>query len=136
MVEVIVVSHGSYAESLVESSELIMGEQEHVHAFGFFLGENVEELREKVERKIKEIREEDQNKEILILTDMRSGSPFNAVTLLMQNYCFYHIAGVNLPIFLEILGTREFQNAQDLKDMAMSIGRDTIVDVNKMMEGD
>ncbi len=134
MVEVIVVSHGSYAKSLVESSELIMGEQEHVHAFGFFLGENVEELREKVEQKIKEIREEDQNKEILILTDMRSGSPFNAVTLLMQNYRFYHIAGVNLPIFLEILGTREFQKGQELKDMAMSIGRDTIVDVNKMME--
>ena len=134
MVEVIVVSHGSYAKSLVESSELIMGEQEHVHAFGFFLGENVEELREKVEQKIKEIREEDQNKEILILTDMRSGSPFNAVTLLMQNYSFYHIAGINLPIFLEILGTREFQKAQELKDMAMSIGRDTIVDVNKMME--
>ncbi len=134
MVEVIVVSHGSYAKSLVESSELIMGEQEQVHAFGFFLGENVEALREKVEQKIKEIREEDQNKEILILTDMRSGSPFNAVTLLMQNYSFYHIAGINLPIFLEILGTREFQKAQELKDMVMSIGRDTIVDVNKMME--
>ncbi|NLL76904.1 MAG: PTS sugar transporter subunit IIA [Clostridiales bacterium] len=135
MVEVIVVSHGTYAKSLVESSELIMGKQEQVYAFGFFLGENVEELRERVEQKIKEIRAEDRDKEILILTDMRSGSPFNAVTLLMQNYLFYHIAGVNLPIFLEILGTREFQRAEELADMVMNIGKETIVDVNKMMEG-
>lgn len=134
MVEVIVVSHGNYASALVESSQLIMGELKQVYPFGFSLGENVENLRGQVERKIVEIREEHPDHEIMILTDMKSGSPFNAVALLMQDYSFVHIAGVNLPVFLEIMGTREFQSAQELKEMVMGIGKDTMVDVNKMLE--
>ena len=134
MVEVIVVSHGSYAKALVESSELIMGKLEHVYAFGFTLGENVEELREKVEEKIQSIQGENPEAEILILTDMKSGSPFNAVARLMEHYRFGHAAGINLPIFLEIMGTREFQTMEELKEMIFTIGRETIVDVNKLME--
>lgn len=134
MVEVIVVSHGNYAGALVESSQLIMGELTQVYPFGFSLGENVEELREKVEAKIKEIKKERPENEIMVLTDMKSGSPFNAVAFLMQDYSFVHIAGINLPIFLEIMGTREFQSAQELKEMVMSIGKDTIVDVNSIFE--
>lgn len=134
MVDVIVVSHGNYAKALVESSELIMGEQERVHAFGFMLGENVDELRARIEKKMKDIKKKYPEDELLILTDLKSGSPFNAVALLMQNHTFIHIAGVNLPIFLEIMGTREFQTADELRDMVMSIGKDTIVDVNKLLE--
>lgn len=134
MIDVIVVSHGNYARALVESSELIIGEQKHIHAFGFFLGENIEELREKINKKIVDIEKEFPDHEILILTDMKSGSPFHAVAQLMQNHIFIHIAGINLPIFLEIIGTREFQTAEELRKMVMSIGKDTIVDVNKLVE--
>lgn len=134
MIEVIVVSHGSYAKALVESSELIMGVLEHVYPFGFKLGEDVDELKEKVEEKIKEIQGADPEAEILIFTDMKSGSPFNAVARLMENYSFYHVAGVNLPIFLEVMGTREFQTMEELVEMIFTIGKGTIVDVNKMME--
>ncbi len=134
MIEVIVVSHGSYAQALVESSELIMGEQEGVYSFGFTLGENVDELRERIENKINEIKAEKPEAEILILTDMKSGSPFNATARLMQQYDFTHVAGVNLPIFLEIMGTRDFQTMAELKHMIFTTGLKTIVDVNKMME--
>lgn len=134
MIEVIVVSHGSYARALVESSELIMGELEGVYSFGFTLGENVDELRERIENKINEIKAEKPEAEILILTDMKSGSPFNATARLMQQYDFTHVAGVNLPIFLEIMGTRDFQTMAELKNMIFTTGLKTIVDVNKMME--
>ncbi len=134
MVDVIIVSHGNYAKALVESSELIMGEQERVHAIGFMLGENVDELRARIEKKIEDLKKKYPEDGLLILTDIKSGSPFNAVTFLMQNHRFIHITGVNLPIFIEIIGTREFQTAEELREMVMSIGKDTIVDVNKLME--
>ncbi|HOO28184.1 MAG TPA: PTS sugar transporter subunit IIA, partial [Lachnospiraceae bacterium] len=103
MVEVILVSHGTYARALLESSELIMGEQECVYPFGFSLGENVEDLRSRIEEKIVEIKKAHPEHEIMVLTDMKSGSPFNAAAFLMQSHSFIHIAGINLPIFLEIL---------------------------------
>ena len=131
MIKVIVVSHGSYAKSLVESSELIMGKLEDVYTFGFTLGENVDGLRTKIEQQILEIQN---GNDILILTDMKSGSPFNATASLMEKYSFLHIAGVNLPIFLEIIGTRDYSTVQELREMVMTIGKDSIVDVNKIME--
>lgn len=134
MIEIILVSHGTFSKALLESSELIMGEQEHVSTFGFFLGENVDELRNKIEHKIMQVKEETPESEILVLTDMKSGSPFNATARLMEHYDFYHIAGINLPIFLEIMGTRDFSTAAELCEMAVTIGKDTIVDVKKLME--
>lgn len=131
MVEVILVSHGDYAKAMLESSELIMGEQENVHTFGFYLGESVDELRERIEEKISELIAEN---EVLVLTDMKSGSPFNATASLMGKYHFYHIAGINLPTFMEIMGTRNFSTAEQLCEMAMTEGRETMVDVNKLME--
>ena len=59
MVEVILVSHGSYAKAMLESSELIVGEQENVTTFGFKLGENVDDLKDSIEEKIKEIKKEE-----------------------------------------------------------------------------
>jgi PTS system mannose-specific IIA component len=131
MVEVILISHGDYAKALLESSQLIMGEQEHVYTFGFYLGESVDELRERIDKKISELITEN---EVLVLTDMKSGSPFNAAASLMEKYPLYHIAGINLPTFMEIMGTRGFCTASQLCEMAMTEGRETIVDVNKLME--
>lgn len=131
MVEVILISHGDYAKALLESSKLIMGDQEHVCTFGFYLGENVDTLRDKIEAKIKEVIAEN---EVLVLTDMMSGSPFNAAAALMEKYPFYHISGINLPTFMEIMGTREFQSAKELCEMVMSEGKATMVYVNQLME--
>lgn len=131
MVEVILVSHGDYAKALLESSQLIMGEQEHVCTFGFYLGDDIDALRDKIEEKIKEFITDN---EVLVLTDMRSGSPFNATASLMEKYHFYHIAGINLPTFMEIMGTRDFSTAEELCEMVMTEGKETMVNVNKLME--
>ena len=45
MIDIIIVTHGEYGKAMLASSELIMGEQENVQAFGFYLGESVEHLR-------------------------------------------------------------------------------------------
>ena len=131
MVEVILVSHGNYAKAMLESSELIMGKQEHICTFGFYLGDDIDGLRTKIEEKIRELIDEN---EVLVLTDMRSGSPFNATASLMEKYRFYHIAGINLPSFMDIMGTRDFSTAEDLCEMVLTEGKVTMVYVNKLME--
>ncbi len=131
MVQLIVVSHGSFSKALLESAQLIVGEQKDIQTFGFDLGESIDELRDKLGQAIETAQKKG---EVLVLTDMLSGSPFNAAASLMQRFSFEHLAGINFPVFLEILTSREDSTARDLVAMAVSRGKDTIVDVNQYIE--
>lgn len=55
MVEVIMVSHGDYAKSMLESAQMIVGEQDHVQTFGLYLGDSVDKLREDLVEAIEKV---------------------------------------------------------------------------------
>ena len=78
--KVIVVSHGSYARGLVDTVQMIAGKQEDLEAFGLESEESVDTLKEKIRQSIEQASQEE---EILILTDIFYGSPFNTVISLL-----------------------------------------------------
>lgn len=86
--KVIVVSHGSYARGLVDTVQMIAGKQEDLEAFGLEPEESVDTLKEKIRQSIEQASQEE---EILILTDIFYGSPFNTVISLMPEYDLYHV---------------------------------------------
>jgi len=131
MVEIIMVSHGDYAKSMLESAQMIVGEQDHVQTFGLYLGDSVDKLREGLVEAIEKVQKDG---ELLVLTDMFSGSPFNITCSLMQHYSFRHITGINLPMLLEILTSRESAGVEELCEMILDKGKATIIDVNKFFE--
>ena len=94
--KVIVVSHGSYARGLVDTAQMIAGEQD-LEAFGLEPEESVDTLREKIRESIEQTSE---GEEVLILTDLFYGSPFNTVISLMSEYDLYHVTGINLPLMM------------------------------------
>ena len=121
--------HGDYAKAMLESAQLIAGEQDHICTFSFYLGESVDQLREGISEAVEKAQKKG---EVLVLTDMLSGSPFNAAVSLMQLYSFNHITGINLPVLLEILMSRDSCDIEELCEKVLEIGRDTIIDVNKL----
>lgn len=129
MVDLIVVTHGSLAQSLRETAQMLVGEQDHIRTFGLHLGDSVDELREQVAQAI-----EDAQHEVLVITDMVSGSPFNIACSLMGRFSFAHLTGVNFPVFLEILSNRDDCTAQELVETALSVGGSTIIDGKKYFE--
>jgi len=131
LIEIIIVSHGQYAKVMLESAQLIAGEQDHICTFGLELGESVDQLRDEISNTIEKVQK---NGEVLILTDMFSGSPFNVVVSLMQYHSFYHITGINLPILLEILLSRDTSSAEELCEEILEKAKDTVIDVNKYLE--
>ena len=88
--KVIAVSHGSYSKGLVDSVQMLVGEQESLVAYGLFPEQTVATLTEKLE---KEINDTPEGEEILFLTDLFHGSPFNAVVSLMRDHEFHHMMG-------------------------------------------
>jgi len=131
MVELVVITHGNLAFALKETSEMLLGEQEHIAVFGLQLGESIEELRDQAAEAIGMACEAG---EVLVITDMISGSPFNIACSLLERYSFEHLTGINFPLFLEILSNRDELSARGLVEMSLNVGGETIKDAKKYFE--
>ena len=125
--KVIVVSHGSYARGLVDTVQMIAGKQEDLEAFGLESEESVDTLKEKIRQSIEQASQEE---EILILTDIFYGSPFNTVISLMPEYDLYHVTGINLPLMMEvIMGRISGKHAEEICKELLKAAPDTVRDV-------
>lgn len=47
MFEIILISHGPLSKAMLETAQMIVGEQEHVTCFGLYLGDSVDLFRER-----------------------------------------------------------------------------------------
>lgn len=66
------VSHGRFCEGLLESLQMVAGEQEGISAVPLLPGESPEAYRSRLEREIKEYESEEGT---LVLTDVTGGTP-------------------------------------------------------------
>ena len=130
--KVIVVSHGSYARGLVDTVQMIAGKQEDLEAFGLESEESVDTLKEKIRQSIEQASQEE---EILILTDIFYGSPFNTVISLMPEYDLYHVTGINLPLMMEvIMGRISGKHAEEICKELLKAAPDTVRDVREVYQ--
>ena len=128
---IILVSHGSFSKGLYQSMELVLGPQENLAYVGLYPEQGVDILKENIEKEFKEAKE---NEEILVLTDLFYGSPFNAVVQLMNKYDVYHLTGINVPLLMEILIMRSNgKNAEEICEEAMKLAGSTVQDVRKYL---
>ncbi|MEG1462891.1 MAG: PTS sugar transporter subunit IIA [Anaerorhabdus sp.] len=128
--KIILVSHGSFSKGLFETMEMILGEQ--TNYVGLYPHQGVDILKGNVENELKKA---ENNEEILVLTDLFYGSPFNAVVQLMNTYDVYHLTGINVPLLMEILLMRgNGKNAEEICEEAMKLAGDTVQDVKKYLK--
>lgn len=130
--KVIAVSHGTYAEGLIDTVQMIAGPQEDLKAFGLAEEESVDTFRERIEEEIKAAGD---GEEILIVSDLFYGSPFNAVVSLMQKYDLYHLTGINLPLMMEvIMGRYGGKTAQEICESVLEAAPGTFRDVRELFK--
>lgn len=130
--KVIAVSHGSYSKGLVESTQMLVGEQENLVAYGLFPEQTVATLTEKLEAEIEKTGE---GEEILFVSDLFHGSPFNAIVSLMEHHDVYHVTGINLPLMVEVMmGRYAGKNAAEICAGLIEAAPGTVKDVRKLFE--
>lgn len=128
--KVIVVSHGSYAKGLVDTAQMIAGEQRELESYGLEPEDSVETLKEKLRESIEKT---PLGEEILILTDIFYGSPFNTVISLMSEYDLYHVTGINLPLMMEvIMGRYAGKHAEEICKKLLEAAPNTVRDVREL----
>lgn len=132
MINILLVTHGDFGKELLKSSELIIGEIENARSISFHQGDSFEALLSKVEEAVEELSDD----ELIIFTDMYGGSPYNAVRRAMKDRDFYHITGINFPLFIDIAVSRDTYNLQDIAEKIIKNGKKSIVFVNERFSTD
>lgn len=130
MIELILVSHGSFAAGLREAAEMILGEQEQVSVLGLYQGDSPDSFAQKLEELIGETGD---SKQVLVLSDLQSGTPYNAGMVMAMKLGSACIAGVNLPMLLEILSLRDEMEMEELLQVACSTGKSGIVNSTDLL---
>ena len=132
MYKIIIFTHGTLSKGLLNTSSLIVGEQPEIEAFSVELGCDLQDLKEQVSKSLKKAEEE--GKEVLVLTDLMYGTPFNTMVELQKDYKFYHITGVNLPMLLEAINSRNEGTLAEMVENIIQVAKTGVVDVQKLFD--
>lgn len=130
MIGLIVTGHGIFPTGILSSLKLIAGEQEKVIGVDFKEGQSSEILRENIEKAVNDINCD----EILVLADLAGGSPFNVSALISENKTdkkIKVIAGMNLPMLLEVSLVRSDCTVDELLEIARNSAATGIKEYSK-----
>lgn len=83
MVGIILASHGEFAKGILQSSEMIFGEQENVKAVTLMPSEGPDDFKAKLKEAIASFDNQD---EVLFLVDLWGGTPFNQANTLFEEH--------------------------------------------------
>ena len=134
MINILVMSHGEFAEGICKSAEMIIGEQENLKPVIFNPGESLDTLVEKLKKAINEF---DNDFPHLLFVDIFGGSPSNATALLLaENYKINAVSGINLPMLLEALTERENTAVSVLVKQLKTAGNEGIIDIVEAFSGE
>lgn len=123
MIGAVIITHGRLGGELLNIAELISGKQENFKAISITSMDKVDDARKKIKNAIKEV---DKGKGVLLLTDMFGGTPSNISLSFLDESNVEVITGVNLPMLLKLLDSREEKELKELANLIMEYGRKNI----------
>jgi PTS system mannose-specific IIA component len=99
MITTLIVTHGRMAQELLDAAQMIVGEMPRFVAVSLDWDNSVEEVTAKTRRALDTV---DPADEVLILTDMYGGTPFNVAASFFQPGRVEVVTGVNLPMVVRL----------------------------------
>ena len=129
MIKTIILSHGNYAVEIIKSAESICGKQNNIEAITLGISDSLEEFTEKLNIIVLN----NNTDEFLILVDFLGGTPYNATQNLIFNDNVQIVAGVNMPMVLKILNTKN-KNLIELATIAEDAGKAGIVSISRLIK--
>lgn len=113
-------SHGRFAEELVRSAEMIIGELKNVRSFSLMPGMSLEDYMKEVDQELADLPER-----TLCLVDLFGGTPSNVFCALSRKYENVVVTGLNLGILLEVYMNKDLMSVDELADLAVRTARES-----------
>jgi PTS system mannose-specific IIA component len=133
MIGIVIVTHSQLGQSLIEAAEFIVGKRSKALAsVSIDLNQKAEKLREKIAAGIKKV---DKKNGILILTDMFGGTPSNLSYSFLEEGQVEVLSGVNLPILIQAINTRDKMDLGQLATGLEAFGKKSISLASGILKG-
>jgi PTS system mannose-specific IIA component len=124
MIGILIATHTDMADNILDTVAHIVGRRPpQVMAFSTGLGAEEEKLRMDLALAIGEV---DSGDGVLILTDIIGGTPSTLASQYLAEKNIEVITGVNLPMVLEAVVSREGNSLKQLARMALRAGKGSI----------
>lgn len=136
MIGIIIVTHSNFAEGIKNSVEMIAGKQDNFTAINFENGEDIEDLKNRISQKAEEYTSK--GLDVIYVTDLKGATPFNACLYVSTQIWGPVVAGLCLPILLELVLTRDTIDIEDLSSYVRYVITNAkesiqVIDVNELM---
>lgn len=136
MIGIIIVTHSNFAEGIKNSVEMIVGKQDNFTAINFENGEDIEDLKNRISQKAEEYTSK--GLDVIYVTDLKGATPFNACLYVSTQIWGPVVAGLCLPILLELVLTRDTMEIEDLSSYVSYVITNAkesiqVIDVNELM---
>lgn len=132
MIASIIIGHGNFGSSILESAEMIIGKQQNIQLIDFLKKDSLEDIDRKISQALDNLDIEDG---VIVLADLMGGTPFNRMMLqASENPDIKVVAGVNMPLVMEILNNRsKISNLDSFIEENISMSREMMVLGNKLL---
>ncbi|MDF7638092.1 PTS sugar transporter subunit IIA [Lactobacillus sp. ESL0791] len=109
--KIVLIGHGKTGIAFKEAIEMIFGKADDVLPLTFLPGEGLKDVNKKIQNAIVGV----DPQEILVVTDLFSGTPYNAAAeLALKGEVKDVIAGMSLPILLDIVTNMTTKSVEEI----------------------
>ncbi len=128
---IVIASHGELAKGMLNTVQMLLGEQENIKAYCLYPEEDVGGFTEKLRKEVEEYGAD----KIIFMTELMHGSPFNSVVSLTREYDIHHVSGTNLPTLMGAIMERDNDDAsaESICEAALEASQNSIIDVRKLL---
>jgi len=131
MIGILVVGHGTLAESLVEGVTHILGQRPTTLATLDFRGHaDPDEWQHILQARIAEL---NQGEGVLVMADVYGATPCNTLCRVLLPNHVEGVTGVNLPMLLKALNYRDTMSLPQLVERIVTGGRNSINHISETM---
>ena len=104
MIGLMIITHGNLALELRSAMEHMIGNQNDIEIFSITPEDDIDIQKNNIEKKLKEL---NQGKGVIILTDVFGGTPSNLALNFLEPGIIEIMSGVNLPMLIKICQLRD-----------------------------
>lgn len=128
---IVLASHGEQAKGMLNTVQMLLGPQKNIVAHCLYPEQTVADLTKDLQAEIEHYGAEN----IIFMTELMFGSPFNAVVSLTRDRELYHITGTNLATLMAVIMARDDEDAtgEDICEAAIEAAQGSIKDVKKLL---
>ena len=104
MIGLMIITHGNLALELRSAMEHMIGDQNDIEILSITPEDDIDIQKNNIEKKLKEL---NQGKGVIILTDVFGGTPSNLASNFLEPGVVEIMSGVNLPMLIKICQLRD-----------------------------